>query len=234
MEQPDLVILTGAGVSAESGLATFRDSGGLWENTRIEDVATPEAFERDPALVHAFYNARRAGAAKATPNAGHHALADLQTQLGSRLLLVTQNVDGLHEAAGHKDVLHMHGALSGARCASCGATWPAPLVMAPGDACPTCGAQTTRPDIVWFGEMPYQMDRILSALEATEHFAAIGTSGMVYPAAGFAEVAAGAGAACWELTLEPSGNPWFENVEAGPATQTVPRWCAQIMDLLGG
>ncbi|MEO0665016.1 MAG: NAD-dependent deacylase [Pseudomonadota bacterium] len=229
----DLVILTGAGVSAESGLATFRDAGGLWEGHRPEEVATPEAFARDPALVHRFYNARRAQAAAAAPNAAHRALADLQDRLGARMLLVTQNVDALHEAAGHGGVLHMHGALDRAICASCGARWAAPAVMAPDDPCPSCAAPATRPDLVWFGEMPHALDRIFDALEAAEVFAAIGTSGQVYPAAGFVDVAARHGAETWELTLAPSGNPMFDEVAAGPATETVPRWCALMAERLG-
>ncbi|MEM1232708.1 MAG: NAD-dependent deacylase [Pseudomonadota bacterium] len=224
----DLVILTGAGISAESGLATFRDAGGLWEGHRPEEVATPEAFARDAALVHRFYNARRKGAAEARPNAAHEALARLQAALGERMLLVTQNVDGLHEAAGHEGVLHMHGALARASCASCAAKWEAPMVMAPSDPCPSCGDAQTRPDIVWFGEMPQEMDRIYAALAGARHFASMGTSGTVYPAAGFVDVAASYGAECWEVNLEASGNPNFDTVVTGPATEAVPEWCARI------
>ncbi|MEO0487809.1 MAG: NAD-dependent deacylase [Pseudomonadota bacterium] len=224
----ELVILTGAGVSAESGLATFRDAGGLWEGHRPEYVATPEAFARDPAMVHRFYNARRAAARAARPNAAHGALAQLQRALGPRMLLVTQNVDALHEAAGHEGVVHMHGALDGACCASCGATWRAPPVMAPQDPCPSCGVRSTRPDIVWFGEMPKAMDRLYTALSRCAVFAAIGTSGQVYPAAGFVDVAAQAGAACWELNLAPSGNPRFAHHATGPASTCVPDWCREI------
>ncbi|MEL6549978.1 MAG: NAD-dependent deacylase [Pseudomonadota bacterium] len=229
----DLVILTGAGVSAESGLATFRDAGGLWEGHRPEDVATPEAFARDPEMVQRFYNARRAAARAARPNAAHAALADLQARLGARMLLVTQNVDGLHKAAGHGDVLHMHGALDGATCAACGARWAAPRIMDVRNPCPSCGAQATRPDIVWFGEMPRHMGRIYDALEAASVFAAIGTSGQVYPAAGFVEIAAGRGAETWELTLAPSGNPLFDETRAGKATKTVPGWCAEMAARFG-
>lgn len=226
------MILTGAGVSAESGLQTFRDGNGLWENHRLEDVATPEAFAKDRALVHRFYNARRKAARAARPNAAHQALARLQEKLGARMLLVTQNVDALHEAAGHSDLIHMHGALDGATCAACQTRWPAPLVMSPQDRCPNCGQKATRPDIVWFGEMPHEMERLYLALEAAEHFAAIGTSGQVYPAAGFAEIAALHGASCTELTLAASGNPYFEEVILGPATQTVPAWCEKILSQL--
>ena len=228
----DLVILTGAGISAESGLSTFRDAGGLWEGHRPEDVATPEAFARDPALVHRFYNARRKAAAEVSTNAAHVALAALQAKLGARMLLVTQNVDGLHEAAGHEGVLHMHGALSGASCGACPAKWEAPLVMDPSDPCPSCAAPQTRPDIVWFGEMPYEMDRIFEALSGASHFASMGTSGTVYPAAGFVDVAASHGARCWEVNLEPSGNPNFDTVLTGPATEAVPAWCDQIAEAL--
>ncbi|MEM1374928.1 MAG: NAD-dependent deacylase [Pseudomonadota bacterium] len=227
-----LVVLTGAGISAESGLATFRDAGGLWEGHRPEEVATPEAFARNPDMVHRFYNARRAAAREARPNAAHRALAELQERLGARMLLVTQNVDALHEAAGHGGVVHMHGALDGAACGACEARWPAPEVMATDDPCPSCGAPATRPDIVWFGEIPREMDRIYAALAEASVFAAIGTSGLVYPAAGFVEVAAGHGARCHEINIAASGNPWFETLYDGPATEAVPRWCAEVAGLL--
>ncbi|MEM9350384.1 MAG: NAD-dependent deacylase [Pseudomonadota bacterium] len=229
---PMLVVLTGAGISAESGLATFRDAGGLWEGHRPEAVATPEAFARDRAMVHRFYNARRKAAAEAEPNAAHYALATLQERLGAQMLLVTQNVDGLHDRAGHRRHIAMHGKLSRACCGACQARWECALEMASEDPCPACGAPETRPDIVWFGEMPFEMDRIYEALSQATHFAALGTSGQVYPAAGFAEVAAEYGARCWELTLQPSGNPHFEEVIPGPATETVPRWCEEIADKL--
>ncbi|MEL6913659.1 MAG: NAD-dependent deacylase [Pseudomonadota bacterium] len=229
----EIVILTGAGISAESGLATFRDAGGLWEGHRPEEVATPEAFARDPDLVQRFYNARRRAARAARPNAAHAALAGLQRQLGARMLLVTQNVDGLHEAAGHGEVVHMHRSLDRATCAECGEAWAAPLVMEVEDPCPACGARATRPDIVWFGEMPKAMDRIYEALSTAAIFAAIGTSGQVYPAAGFADIAAGRGAQTWELTLVPSGNPVFDEEWPGKATETVPAWCAEMAARFG-
>ena len=181
-----IVILTGAGLSAESGLGTFRDADGLWARHRIEDVATPEGFARDPALVHAFYNARRAQAAEAQPNAAHLALARLAAREG--VTLVTQNVDGLHEKAGAESI-HMHGTLSGALCAACDHRWEAPLAMTPEDPCPACAAKATRPDVVWFGEMPYHMELIADRLADCTLFAAIGTSGQVYPAAGFVQEA---------------------------------------------
>ena len=227
------MILTGAGISAESGLSTFRGGGGLWDNHRVEDVATPEAFARDPALVQRFYNERRKGAAAVEPNAAHTALAELGRAFGDDLLLVTQNVDGLHEAAGSDAVVHMHGQLDQALCASCGHRWPAPMQMVVGEPCPACGAGSGRPDIVWFGEVPYHMDRILVALSEAEVFAAIGTSGQVYPAAGFGDVAREAGAECHELNLDPSGNPVFDRVITGAATQTVPLWVAEMRTRFG-
>ncbi|MDP5308015.1 NAD-dependent deacylase [Paracoccus spongiarum] len=222
-----IVALTGAGISAESGLATFRASEGLWERHRIEDVATPEAFARDPALVHRFYNARRDKAAAARPNAAHLALARLAES--HDLTLVTQNVDDLHERAGSPGVIHMHGRLAGALCAACGHRWPAPARMQPQDPCPHCAAPATRPDIVWFGEMPYRLDRIWAALEACDLFAAIGTSGNVHPAAGFARHAARHGAECVELNLEASRNADdFDRRILGPASRTVPDWVAAL------
>lgn len=223
-----ITILTGAGISAESGLATFRASDGLWENHSIEDVATPEAFARDPALMHEFYNMRRKKAAEASPNAAHRALADLAGV--HDVTLITQNVDDLHERGGSPDVVHMHGAVSGALCAVCDHRWPAPSVMRPEDHCPDCGAQAARPDIVWFGEIPYHMERIWQALEEAELFAAIGTSGNVYPAAGFAQHAARNGVECIELNLEESANARdFSRRILGPASETVPEWVASLI-----
>ncbi len=222
-----ITVLTGAGISAESGLATFRASDGLWENHRIEDVATPEGFAADPVLVHRFYNMRRAAAAVAQPNAAHLALAKLAGL--HDLTLVTQNVDDLHERADSPDVIHMHGSLTGALCADCGHRWPAPAVMAPDDPCPACTRPMTRPDIVWFGEMPYHMERIWAALEQADLFAAIGTSGNVYPAAGFAQHAARKGVDCVELNLDASANARdFRRRILGPASQTVPEWVASL------
>ena len=159
-----IVILTGAGISAESGLGTFRDTDGLWTQYDLNEVATPEGFARNPKLVHDFYNARRANALDASPNAAHAALARLQASDRHRVTLVMQNVDDLHERGGGRDVIHMHGELAKALCAHCDHRWAAPRAMSVGDACPNCGQQATRPDIVWFGEMPYHMDRILDAL----------------------------------------------------------------------
>ena len=222
-----ITVLTGAGISAESGLATFRASDGLWESHRITDVATPEGFAADPALVHRFYNMRRAAAAEAQPNAAHRALANLARH--HDLTLVTQNVDDLHERAGSPDVIHMHGALAGALCAACGHRWPAPPVMSPADSCPACARSATRPDIVWFGEIPHHMDRIWEALERADLFATIGTSGNVYPAAGFAQHARRRGADCVELNLDSSVNARdFHRRITGPASRTVPEWVASL------
>lgn len=224
----NIVILTGAGISAESGLGTFRDEGGLWAQHRIEDVATPEGFSRNPELVHDFYNARRAQAAKAQPNAAHHALVELEEKLAGSLLIVTQNVDSLHEKAGSKNVLHMHGALNKASCAACEHRWDAPLVMIPNDPCPQCNAPATRPDVVWFGEMPYFMEEIGAALSKADVFVSIGTSGEVYPAANFVAEADHFGAHTVELNLEPSaGASRFAECRFGPASEIVPEWVAE-------
>lgn len=225
-----IVILTGAGISAESGLGTFRDEGGLWSRHRIEDVATPEGFARDPGLVHRFYNARRQQAAAARPNAAHHALARLEAAYPGRVTIVTQNVDALHEAAGSRDVLHMHGTLAGALCAACGHRWAAPPEMQPGHPCPACAAPTARPDVVWFGEMPYHMDRIWDLLRAADIFAAIGTSGQVYPAAAFVQDADRAGAHTVEINLEPSAVVSdFAETRLGMASVAVPAWVAEML-----
>lgn len=224
-----IVILTGAGLSAESGLGTFRDEGGLWSQHRIEDVATPEGFARDPALVHRFYNARRQQAAEARPNAAHDALTRLQKRWPGEVILVTQNVDGLHEKAG-AEALHMHGTLAGALCAACGHRWPAPPKMTPQDLCPACAQPKTRPDVVWFGEMPYQMEDIAEHLADCTIFAAIGTSGQVYPAAGFVVEAALAGAETVELNLERTDvSRAFTEHHIGPASQVVPAWVDALL-----
>jgi len=183
-ELSNIVILTGAGISAESGLATFRGSDGLWEGHRVEDVATPEAFRRDPALVQAFYDARRARLAGVEPNAAHIALARLDAEWPGELLIVTQNVDDLHERAGARRLIHMHGELKSAWCLACDARTAWELELSTGPACPSCGERgSLRPDIVWFGEMPYAMDLIDEALRKADLFVSIGTSGAVYPAA---------------------------------------------------
>lgn len=226
----NIVILTGAGISAESGLGTFRDAHGLWAQHRIEDVATPEGFARNPQLVHDFYNARREQAAKAQPNAAHRALARLEKDHAGSVLIVTQNVDSLHEKAGSQNVIHMHGALDRALCAACDHRWAAPLVMSPTDPCPRCAARATRPDVVWFGEIPYQMERIAEALSKADIFVSIGTSGEVYPAANFVAEADHFGAHTVELNLEPSaGASRFAERRFGPASDVVPTWVADTL-----
>lgn len=226
----NIVILTGAGISAESGLETFRAETGLWAQHRVEDVATPEGFARDPKLVVDFYNARRAQAAEAAPNAAHKALARLEAEHSGRVLVVTQNVDALHERGGTRNLIHMHGAVNSALCAACDHRWEAPMVMAVGDTCPACSQPTARPDIVWFGEMPYQMDEIFETLGQADLFAAIGTSGNVYPAAGFVAEARRGGADTVEINLEPSsvGSQFARHI-TGPATQTVPAWVDALL-----
>ena len=225
-----IVILTGAGISAESGLGTFRDAGGIWSQYDLEEVATPAGFARNPALVHGFYNARRANALAAQPNAAHTALARLERDWPGQVVLVTQNIDDLHERAGHRRVIHMHGEVTGALCAECGAHWPAPLEMHAEDACPECGVAATRPDIVWFGEMPYDMDLIERHVVSADLFAAIGTSGQVFPAAGFVMQANAAGAETVELNLEASDlSGMFDQRFEGPATQVVPEWVERLL-----
>ena len=226
-----IVILTGAGISAESGLGTFRDEDGLWTKYDLEDVATPEGFARNPALVLDFYNARRANCLDAAPNAAHAALARLQAGYRGEVTLITQNIDDLHERAGSRAVIHMHGQLLRALCAACGARWDAPREMAPADPCPSCGAPATRPDVVWFGEIPYHMDEIGGRLARATLFAAIGTSGQVYPAAGFVAEARAAGARTVELNLERSDiSGAFERVMLGAASELVPRWVGGLLD----
>lgn len=230
MTAPSIVILTGAGISAESGLGTFRDEGGLWAQHRIEDVATPEGFARNPRLVTEFYNARRAQAVEARPNAAHAAIARLQERHAGTVTLVTQNVDDLHERAGSTDVVHMHGALKTALCASCGHRWTAPIAMTVGEACPSCGAPAARPDVVWFGEIPYHMERIEQALAGADVFVAIGTSGNVYPAAGFVQLARHVGAHTIEMNLDPGENvTLFAESRSGTASETVPAWVDEVL-----
>ncbi|OHC99446.1 MAG: NAD-dependent protein deacylase [Sphingopyxis sp. RIFCSPHIGHO2_01_FULL_65_24] len=230
-EIQNIVILTGAGVSAESGIDTFRDGGGLWEQHRVEDVATPEAFVRDPDLVHRFYDARREAIQSKVPNAAHDALARLDAAWPGELLIVTQNVDDLHERAGAKRLIHMHGEHLNAWCTGCDtrSRWTGPLIERP--ACPACGvAELLRPDVVWFGEMPYHMDVIYHALNRADLFVSIGTSGAVYPAAGFVREARASGARTLELNMEPSqGSNWFGEARHGPASVLVPAWVEEML-----
>ncbi len=232
-ELRNIVILTGAGISAESGLATFRGPDGLWEGHRVEDVATPEAFERDPALVHQFYDARRARLGEVEPNAAHHALARLDAEWPGELLIVTQNVDDLHERAGATRLLHMHGELTSALCIACGSrsSWQGAMGEPQNNQCPRCGLfGQVRPDIVWFGEMPYEMERIDEALMSTDLFVSIGTSGAVYPAAGFVQTAKYCGARTLEINLEPSqGSLFFDERRYGPAGVEVPKWVDEVL-----
>jgi NAD-dependent deacetylase len=232
MRSKNIVILTGAGISAESGLATFRDKDGLWSKVRIEDVATPEAFARDPARVHAFYNARRAQLRDPaiTPNAAHLALAELDARWPGELLLVTQNVDDLHARAGSRRMVAMHGELAKARCLECEAVHRWAEDLSTTTPCPACGKTGgMRPHIVWFGEMPMQMERIGAALDACDLFVSIGTSGNVYPAAGFVAEVAGR-ARTLELNLEPSaGRSRFDEARHSPATSLVPEFVAELL-----
>jgi NAD-dependent deacetylase len=227
----NIVILTGAGISAESGLRTFRAADGLWEDHRVEDVATPEAFRRDPDLVQRFYDQRRQDILSAQPNAAHAALARLDAECPGELLIVTQNIDDLHERAGAGRVLHMHGEGLSARCTACDARhrWTGTLRDNP--PCPACGAAALRPDIVWFVEMPYRLDEIFAALASADLFISIGTSGAVYPAAGFVQEARNHGAATLELNLDPSqGSRWFDETRLGPASELVPAWADEVLN----
>jgi NAD-dependent deacetylase len=233
-DPPSVVILTGAGVSKESGLSTFRDKDGIWASVRVEDVATPDAFARDPSRVHAFYNARRRRLLDGGvgPNAAHAALARLESAWPGEVLLVTQNIDDLHERAGSRNLVHMHGELLKARCAACGTVEPCRRDLSERDACAACGTRGgLRPHVVWFGEMPFEMDAIHAALRRCGLFVSIGTSGNVYPAAGFVEVARiAAGARTVELNLEPSeGASLFAENVYGPATQIVPAFVDRLI-----
>ncbi len=228
-----VVVLTGAGISAESGVRTFRDSGGLWEGHDVGAVATPEGFARDPDLVQRFYDARRRAVLEATPNPAHRALARLEETLEDDLLVVTQNVDDLHERAGSQRVVHMHGELRRARCQACGhrPAWDDDLADSP--PCPECGERTLRPDVVWFGEVPYELDRIADAVSRCDLFVSVGTSGSVYPAAGYVALAATSGARTLELNLEPSEVAHlFDEVRTGPAAELVPAWVVELRGAL--
>ncbi len=229
-----IVILTGAGISQESGLETFRDPDGIWSKVRVEDVATPEAFARDPDAVHAFYNMRRARhkARAVEPNAAHAALARLEREWPGDLLVVTQNVDALHERAGSTKLIHMHGVHSKARCNGCGHIVPWEGDMSTAHVCQGCKqAGGLRPHVVWFGETPLEMDRIQEALSACDVFISIGTSGAVYPAASFVAYVNRLGNAhTVELNLEPSHRAsQFMETHYGPATKVVPAYVDRIL-----
>lgn len=230
----NIVVLTGAGISKESGLSTFRDADGIWSKVRVEDVATPEAFARDPAGVHAFYNARRSKLAEGEvePNAAHRALARLEAEWPADVFIVTQNIDDLHEQAGSRNLLHMHGELLKVRCNACSDVVPWTDDLSVEEACNHCGvAGGLRPHVVWFGEMPIDMDRIYQALDRCRLFLSIGTSGNVYPAAGFvAHVGEGGLAHTAELNLEPSeGATLFAEAHYGPATEVVPAYVDKVL-----
>jgi len=230
---PGLVILTGAGISRESGLATFRDPDGLWAKVRVEDVATPQAFARDPARVQAFYDARRVQLRDPAiqPNAAHHALAHLAREHPGPVHVITQNVDDLHERAGQSRLLHMHGELAKARCLNCNEVSPFERAGLADASCPACSAKALRPHVVWFGEMPLHMDEIECWLTSSCNlFVAVGTSGQVYPAAGFAETARAHGARTLELNLEPTElTRSFDEARHGPATEVVPAWVEEVI-----
>lgn len=223
-----VVVLTGAGISADSGLATFRDAGGLWEGHRPEEVATPAAWAADPEMVWRFYQTRRAGLGGVDPNPAHFALVELERRLaaaGRPFRLVTQNVDDLHERAGSQSLVHMHGELAVLRCESCGRRCR-DLERVEPDAflpCETCGFERLRPDVVWFGEIPLHMPEIERALSTCTHFLAVGTSGVVYPAAGYLQVARAVGAATWVQALdEPENRDPRDTFVAGRAAEVLP------------
>lgn len=234
----NIVILTGAGISAESGIKTFRDTGGLWEEHPVEDVATPEGFARNPDLVHRFYNLRRAALKTVEANDAHFALARLEQELEKHdgsLLIVTQNVDDLHERGGSQNVLHMHGQLLSLLCQYCQKRWSFEGDTSPQSICPNCDqAGGPRPDVVWFGEMPYGMHAIETALTQCDLFVSIGTSGAVYPAAGFVHMARSLNIKTLELNLESSeGSKAFHESRLGKATALVPQWVDGIVSKLG-
>jgi NAD-dependent deacetylase len=225
-----IVILTGAGLSAESGVHTFRDKDGIWSKYDYRDVATPEGYRRNPALVLNFYNERRRQNAHIKPNAAHSALARLESAYPGEVLTVTQNIDPLHEMAGSKNLIHMHGEIAKALCSGCGARHAIGFEdLTAASVCPSCTkGGGIRPDVVWFGEMPYRMEEIYRALTVCDLFISIGTSGTVYPAASFVEEAARAGAHTVELNLEPSGGVFREAIH-GRATEIVPAYVERLL-----
>lgn len=237
---PSIVVLTGAGISKESGLDTFRDADGIWAKVGVDEVATPEGYARDPEKVHAFYNARRRKllSGEVKPNAGHAALARLEAEWPAEVLVVTQNIDNLHELAGSRNLLHMHGEHLKVRCESCGGVYAWEDDLGLDTACLRCGEiGEVRPHVVWFGEMPLGMELIFAALDGCGLFISIGTSGNVYPAAGFVQHVNHRGRAhTVELNLEPSlGASAFAEARYGPTTEVVPRFVDELlaMDLEG-
>lgn len=238
MKPRNIVILTGSGISAESGIATFRDPDGVWAKYDYQEVATPEGFAKNPALVHEFYNKRRAGLTEASPNAAHIALAKLEEHLAScdgTCTLVTQNVDDLHERGGSKHLLHMHGELTKIRCEYCGSVEQTTKDISTKTKCENCDAVGgMRPDIVWFGEMPKFLDEIELALQEADLFVSIGTSGAVYPAAGMVSQARALGIDAIELNLEKSENAHlFTEGRYGPAGVVVPKWVNELIGAKG-
>jgi NAD-dependent deacetylase len=231
MSYSRIVVLTGSGISAESGLSTFRDKDGLWAKVDFRDVATPEGYARDPKRVLDFYNMRRSIHAGAAPNAAHLALARLETEHPGEVTVVTQNVDELHERAGTRRLIHMHGEVYKARCTACGGRRPWREAMTLKTICPDCKAVgRLRPDVVWFGETPYELDRIGALISGADLFVSIGTSGTVYPAAGLVSLARGAGARTVELNLEPSeGASLFHEAIHGKATEVVPVFVTRLL-----
>lgn len=226
-----IVVLTGAGLSAESGVPTFRDKGGIWAKYDYREVATPEGFARNPTRVHEFYNLRRQAHAGISPNAAHAALTRLEREYPGEVWIVTQNVDELHEAAGSRNLIHMHGEIMSVLCAHCEARRPWRDDLSVELSCVACGAKGgMRPDVVWFGEMPYHMERIAALLDEADLFISIGTSGNVYPAAGFVAEARASGAHTVELNLEPSeGHSLFAEAVYGPATVVVPAYVNRLL-----
>lgn len=227
-----IFVLTGAGVSAESGLGTFRDKGGLWSRFDLQEVATPEGFARDPAKVHDFYSMRRTHHREARPNPAHQALARLEAGLearGDHLFLCTQNVDNLHEKAGSRRVHHMHGEVFVTRCLACERRFEDADPLSLERTCPECATTgKLRPDVVWFGETPIGLDRCFEELAAADLFVAMGTSGSVWPAAGFVREAKAAGAATLEINLEPTAGV-FDLRRLGTASEVVPAWVDEVL-----
>lgn len=227
---PRIVVLTGAGISAESGIPTFRDANGMWEQHLIEDVASPVAFANNPDTVHRFYDARRAQTHEVRPNAAHWALSRLESVFPGEVLIITQNIDDLHEQARSENVLHMHGRIRSALCTACGARQDHYGDLIDRPACESCGERALRPDVVWFGERVREEEWIRHAVENCEIFAVIGTSGAVHPAAGLVEIAEEHGAQTVLVDLDPDAHDdVYDLVYEGPASESVPHWVREVM-----